>query len=567
MRPSMGGAVALGSVRALYEQSLATDETKIEKRAPRKSFESFTGLKSQGAGRFTQSMKADNAKRGAAQRSSNEDGDLHALLSLAEASDPSLPTLNLSANREFTWLSAPRRVEVFERVSSGNALTQLLLDAMGLDVGIVAPLAAAIRNHTRLERLSAERNGLNEAALMTLASACSAHPALTYVAVSQQCNQELLTQPALITLIDAMEATPTMTTLKLGKIVDPTQRMRLDAVTMANLDRQRQLRVASGAKDARRAAGKGVDWAVEARNVAGGWPHEYGAPSDAADDTERRQTYTVHGNPLWRAATEAERRAVLAAFTTNATITTLSLVNAVVKDEAAEQLAEALKTNSTLTTVNAESNHIASAGFEALAGAIEVNTTVTELKLANQGLAMSQASEAILAAAVDANSTLLRLTVEYAAQSIHPATTTTTCCRHLLCRAGRMLCPHHLSSLSVHAASATTTHASGYSGGSAAIRTPSGSSAGGPPQRHQHSAAGPARQPCAGQRSSRPTGAVRRHSSPRTHRSSWGARMARRSCRTRTWSRAMRCGAAPRRPRRVRCSAPSARTPSCAPSC
>ena len=51
------------------------------------------------------------------------------------------------------------------------------------------PIAAAVRNHTRLEKLSLERNGLNEAALVTIAAACAKHPSLGIVAVASQCKR------------------------------------------------------------------------------------------------------------------------------------------------------------------------------------------------------------------------------------------------------------------------------------------------------------------------------------------------------------------------------------------
>ena len=50
----------------------------------------------------------------------------------------------------------------------------------------------------------------------TLAEACASHPSLTTLAVANQCNQELLSQPALIAMLAAMESTPKITQLKLG---------------------------------------------------------------------------------------------------------------------------------------------------------------------------------------------------------------------------------------------------------------------------------------------------------------------------------------------------------------
>ena len=58
-------------------------------------------------------------------------------------------------------LSVPKRIEALDRVAAGSSLKQLLLDSLALTVAVVAPLAAAVRSHTQLEKLSVERNGLN----------------------------------------------------------------------------------------------------------------------------------------------------------------------------------------------------------------------------------------------------------------------------------------------------------------------------------------------------------------------------------------------------------------------
>lgn len=53
-----------------------------------------------------------------------------------------------------------------------------------------------------------ERSSFNELALIQIASACTAHQSLGILAVANQCNQELLTQPALLALLEAMEGVP-----------------------------------------------------------------------------------------------------------------------------------------------------------------------------------------------------------------------------------------------------------------------------------------------------------------------------------------------------------------------
>ncbi len=413
-------ATVVQAAKESYARSLALDAQAPEVKPARNSRTEMQGVKEAGQAAFNQSLQADNAKRGASEPSSAEDGGLSGLLARVEASDASLSTLDLTLNNEgprqqFGWLSVPQRTAALEQVAAGSALTQLLLDSLGLGLSVAAPLAAAVRSHAGLERLSLERNGLNDAALVQIAEACAAHPALQVVAVAHQCNQELLGQAALIALLDAMEATPQLTTLKTGKIVDPSLRRRADAATMANRDQLRKRRVAAGVADARRAAGRTCDWALEARNVAGSSPYAYGVPLEGANAAERQAIYSVGGTPLWKAATEAERAAVLAAFATNTKVVSLVLVNALLSDAlVASHMAPVLRANRTMTSLNLESNMIGNEGLAAIAAGLESNTTLTELKLANQRpvSAVSQAAELGFADAVFANRTLLRLTID-----------------------------------------------------------------------------------------------------------------------------------------------------------
>ena len=75
-------------------------------------------------------------------------------------------------------------------------------------------------------------------------------------------------------------------------------------------------------------------------------------------------------------------------------------------------IAESLRTNPTLTSLNLESNSISSVGLEAIADALRTNTVLTELKVANQRSPFSQASEEKLAACLEGNHTLVRLTAD-----------------------------------------------------------------------------------------------------------------------------------------------------------
>merc|ERR1712048_1328092 len=152
-----------------------------------------------------------------------------------------------------------------------------------------------------------------------------------------------------------------------------------------------------------------MGWEGEALKIASSQPYVYGVDHTADGG---QQTYSVAGNILWRAAKDAERATLLDAFSSNTTVTTLVLVNSFITDShVTTNLATMLKANSSITSLNLESNMISSAGIEAIAAALGANSTLTQVKLANQGLAASQASEMLLANAVDSNHSLLNLTV------------------------------------------------------------------------------------------------------------------------------------------------------------
>ena len=118
-------------------------------------------------------MAQDNVKRGAASPDQRDAADLFSLVRRVEESDPSVRVLNLSEHRQFLWLSTAQQLRALSQISTGCQLHELCLNSLGLTLTLIEPIAAAVRSHTRLEKLSLERNGLNEAALVTLADAIS----------------------------------------------------------------------------------------------------------------------------------------------------------------------------------------------------------------------------------------------------------------------------------------------------------------------------------------------------------------------------------------------------------
>ncbi len=126
------------------------------------------------------------------------------------------------------------------------------------------------------------------------------------------------------------------------------------------------------------------------------------------------QVYTMTNNSLWLRAQEEERRAVVRAFGSNCTLTTVVMANAAVNDAVAELWGGVLQRNRTITSLNLESNTIGSAGLEALAAAVRHGIApLKELKLANQkGLPISQRSEEALAEALEYNTRLCKLSLD-----------------------------------------------------------------------------------------------------------------------------------------------------------
>lgn len=71
-----------------------------------------------------------------------------------------------------------------------------------------------------------------------------------------------------------------------------------------------------------------------------------------------------------------------------------------------------LQRNKTLTSLNLETNSISSGGILALADGLRVNRSLRELKLANQSNNCTQQAEEFLAAAIEQNPTLTRISMD-----------------------------------------------------------------------------------------------------------------------------------------------------------
>ena len=186
---------------------------------------------------------------------------------------------------------------------------------------------------------------------------------------------------------------------------------------LRNTDRLRQERTASMESDGKgyeegSLRARACDWGAEAAAVAASEPLTLCVLPSSADAVARRTTFSVTGNPLWQAATEAERLAVVDAFATNAVLKTAEMVNAFAGDAIAQAWGRALATNSTVSALNLESNSISSAGIEALADGVRASGQLRQLKLANQHVNFSQQSELKLADAMEHNTSITSLAIE-----------------------------------------------------------------------------------------------------------------------------------------------------------
>jgi len=372
----------LAALKSSYMASLKEDEAPEDAEKPparRESLDALGGTSSTKKAEFISSMAADNESRGlaaaapaTAASSKLAGAELPALLERVEASDAGVTALEFAGYTaewsQFTWLSAPQKLASLHRVAAGSALKVLLLENLGLENTHAAPIAAAVRAHASLERLSVEYNLFFEPALVQISEACEGHACLNSLLVAHQ-KVGALTQPATIALIGLMERNVRLTRLGLGDVSDPTLRLRLEQAGMKNLEAQRLRRVADGERDTRRAGQKQYDWRAEAARVAASEPFEYGlahgfggggaplraarpnvGPVDVSDadayaasraggrtppaDTSQL-TYVGTSSYLWTAATEEERHCLLSAFRSNSVVERLEFVNSFITDSLA----------------------------------------------------------------------------------------------------------------------------------------------------------------------------------------------------------------------------------------
>lgn len=155
----------------------------------------------------------------------------------------------------------------------------------------------------------------------------------------------------------------------------------------------------------------------EARLIASSEPPQYGTakqegglrkpPADAEG-----ASYVLTGDLTWPRAKVDERAGVVAAFGTNTTIRAAGLAGASVDERLGVLWGQVLQRNRTLTSLNLESNALGSESLQAIATALAGTPALTELRLANQRKTFSQADEAMLAEAVEANHRIVKLAVD-----------------------------------------------------------------------------------------------------------------------------------------------------------
>lgn len=142
----------------------------------------------------------------------------------------------------------------------------------------------------------------------------------------------------------------------------------------------------------------------------------------AADEVSGPR-YVANGHTELAKLPSADRCRLLCAFRNNTTIQTLELSNAGLDNAAAKALAEILSPgqdegaaarphNATLTSLNVENNSIGSEGLCALADMLPLNSTLRELKLAYQNVTVGRVAEERVAAQLEHNTALLKLTLE-----------------------------------------------------------------------------------------------------------------------------------------------------------
>ena len=138
-------------------------------------------------------------------------------LRLVDLSDPKLGFASMPFDKQETAIKVLIRARKVQAV---------WLPGVGLNNTHARAVAALLRGHTGLQALSLERNALTEPGLLTIAAAIAGHPTLSEVRLGEQ-QQKRLTSEAATRLVEAMEQTPTLTTLGLDQIPDAALAARL----------------------------------------------------------------------------------------------------------------------------------------------------------------------------------------------------------------------------------------------------------------------------------------------------------------------------------------------------
>ena len=184
--------------------------------------------------------------------------ELTELLARVAASDPSLVTLDLSGNRQFSSLAPAIKNQSLVRMALGDAVQTILLHAVDLSNVNAPAVAELLRGSPKLCGLSLEENNFTEEGLHVIADAVEGHLSLAELSVAHQ--RSIISTASQERLIAAMEATPGLVSLGLGAVRDDVISRRLQKATMANTEsmRVRRLSCSQAEGGAQPAAGGGV---------------------------------------------------------------------------------------------------------------------------------------------------------------------------------------------------------------------------------------------------------------------------------------------------------------------
>ena len=185
--------------------------------------------------------------------------ELTELLARVAASDPSLVTLDLSGNRQFSSLAPAIKNQSLVRMALGDAVQTILLHAVDLSNVNAPAVAELLRGSPKLCGLSLEENNFTEEGLHVIADAVEGHPSLAELSVAHQ--RSIISTASQERLIAAMEATPGLVSLGLGAVRDDVISRRLQKATMANTESMRVRRLSCSQAEgggAQPAAGGGV---------------------------------------------------------------------------------------------------------------------------------------------------------------------------------------------------------------------------------------------------------------------------------------------------------------------